>query len=97
MCNSSPNNKIVDQPKLKAFADRQNKRDLKIKILGGMYRKHCAETRKCRLPKFCPSPTMFSKGRGLRVVKSQDYVLQGHFKHFMLFIKSLLMALVLQP
>ena len=60
---SLPNNAILDQPKLKGFAENRNKCDLKIEIYFVKGKKHCGEKEKVHwLPAFSPFPTMFSKG-----------------------------------
>ena len=76
MCdiNFLPNDKILDQSKIKAFADNKKKCDQKIEICLGMGRKHCVERRKCWLPAFSLFPTMFSKAFFLGVLKSRDCV-----------------------
>ena len=59
--NSVPN-KILDQSKLKAFADDKINVTKNIEICYENGRKHCGRRRKCWLPSFSPFPTMFSKG-----------------------------------
>ena len=74
--NSLPNDKILDQSKLKAFAD--DKIDCWNDDLYLWYgRKHCGKRRKCWLPAFSPFPTVFSKAFFLRVVKSRDCVVKS--------------------
>ena len=52
---SSPNNKILDWSKLKAFTDILIKKyDSEIDINFGRYRKHCGKRRKSWLPAFSP-------------------------------------------
>ena len=70
--NSLPNDKILDQSKLKAFADDKINVKKKNEICSGKGRKYCGKRRKCWLPAFSPFPTMFSKGLFPRVVKSRD-------------------------
>ena len=72
--NSSPNEKILDQSKLKAFAEDNLKVIQMAKFLLVKVKKHCGERRKCRLPAFSSFPTMFSKVPFFKVVKSRDYV-----------------------
>ena len=60
--NSLPNNKILDRPKLTAFAD-ENVNDAKMMIsLYDREEKNFGKRRKCWLPAFSPFPTMFSEG-----------------------------------
>ena len=72
--NSLPNDKILDQSKLKAlnFCKRQNKCDLTTEICFGKGRIHCGNRRKCWLPAFSPFPKMFLNGLSYKVVKSCD-------------------------
>ena len=72
------NNKMLDQSKLKAFADNKIRvTGKKIEIYLGKGRKHCGKRRKCCLPAFSPFPTMFSKGFFYRVVKSCGCVVKS--------------------
>ena len=43
-----------------------------------MGRKHCGKRRKCWLPAFTPSLTMFSKGFFFKVIKSRDCVVKNY-------------------
>ena len=52
----------------------QSKCKWKVEIWFGKGRKHCGQRRKCWLPAQFPFPTLFSKGFLLKVVKSQDFV-----------------------
>ena len=72
--NAVPNRNFFDRSQLKAFADNENKCNLKKEILFGMGGKHCGKRRKCWLPAFSPFPTMFSKAFFSRGVKSRDCV-----------------------
>ena len=74
--NSLPNDKILDQSKLKAFADDKICYR-KMEIWFGKGRKHCGKRRKCWLPAFSPFPTMFSKGFLYRVIKTCDCVVKN--------------------
>ena len=78
MLNSLLNNKILDQSKFKAFADKKIILTKKSACVGKS-RKHCGERRKCWLPAFSPFPTMFSKAFFSRGVKSRDRVVKGLF------------------
>ena len=70
--NSLPNDKILDEAKLKEFADDKIK-SMKLIWLG---RKYCGKRRKCWLPLFSPFPTMFSNGFFLGFIKSLDCVVE---------------------
>ena len=74
---SLPNNKILDESKLKDFAEVHNIYISKIEFYYDMDRKHCGKRRKCCLTAFLPFHTMFSKGFFFRVVKSQDCVVKS--------------------
>ena len=64
-----PNDKILDQSKLKAFAgDKMNASQKNCNV----DRKHCGKRRKCLLPVFYPFPIMFSKSFLLGIVNSHD-------------------------
>ena len=49
-----------------------------------MVRKHCEKRRKCWLPAFSLSPTMFSQGFFFKVIKSRDLVVKRsrRFQHY---------------
>ena len=57
--NSSPKDRILDQSKLKVFADDTINVAEKLKFVVGKVEKLCGKRRKCWLPAFSPSPTMF--------------------------------------
>ena len=65
-----PNDKILDQSKLKEFADDKVNVTLKIKFVLGRVENIVGKRRKCWLPAFSPFATMFSKGFLYRVIKS---------------------------
>ena len=56
---SSPNDRILDQSKLKVFADDTINVAEKLKFVVGKVEKLCGKRRKCWLPAFSPFPTMF--------------------------------------
>ena len=72
--NSLPKDKILDRSKLKAFADDIINVNKKNEIGLGKNRKHCGKRRKCWLPAFSPSPSIFSKAFFSRGIKSWDCV-----------------------
>ena len=65
--NPSPQDKLLNSFKLRAFADDKIN-VTKKEILFGMVRKHCGKRRKCWLAAFSPFPTMFSEAFFSRVV-----------------------------
>ena len=68
---SLPNYKILDRSKLKAFADDKIYKNKKLKF--GLERiENVGKRRKCWLPAFSPSPTMFLKTSSFRIIKSWD-------------------------
>ena len=66
---------------IESIGRRQNRCNLKTKIVFGMGRKHCGKRRKCWLPAFSPSPTMFSKGFFFRFFKNRDCVVMSFKVH----------------
>ena len=68
--NSLPNDNILDQPKLKVFADD----NLNVAKMISLY--HIVENLVGKRRK-CWSPTMFSKGFFHSVVKTQDCVVKS--------------------
>ena len=69
--NSLPNDKMIDWPKLKAFADDKIK-ILKMMNLSLIRLKTLWEKEKMLVINICPFSTMFSMGFLPRVIKSQD-------------------------
>ena len=78
--NSSPNDKIFRLVQTQSIYAQQKKCNLTTDALFEMGGKHCGKRRKCWLPAFSPSLTMFLKGFFFRVVKSRDYELNSHEK-----------------
>ena len=76
LLNSLPNDKISEDSKLKASADKEINVTEKLKDFFWKGRNQCGKRRKCWLPAFSPFPTMFSKGLFFKVVKSRDYVVE---------------------
>ena len=74
--NSLPNNKILDWSKLKAFADDKIKLTKKSKLVSGRVENIVGKgenvVKKCWLPAFSSSPTIFRKRFSVEVVKSRD-------------------------
>ena len=68
-----PIDKFLDRTKLKAFANNELNAAVMMISLFDKSRKHCVKRRKCWLP-FTPFPTVFSKASFLRVINSQDCV-----------------------
>ena len=82
--NSLPNDKIVDQSKLKAFADSKINVTQKFKFVLGRVENIMGKGENAGYqhfllipPAFSPCPTMFSKSFFLRVVKSQDCLVKS--------------------
>ena len=78
------NDKILDEAKLKAFADNKlNVAQMMISLFDRV-EKRCGKRRKCWLPAFSPFPTVFSKALFFSVVKSRDYVVKsyGYFRYY---------------
>ena len=76
--NSSPNDKILDWSKLKAFAgDKINVIENLKFVLGWEENIVGKGKKKCWFPVFSSFPTMFSKSFFLRVVKSRDCVIKS--------------------
>ena len=73
--NPLPSNKILDKSKMKYL--QMTKTWLEYWLFLVASRKHCGKRRKCWLPAFPPFPTMFSNGLSLKVVKSQDWVVES--------------------
>ena len=76
MMNSLPNDTILDQSKLKGFADDKLNVTQKLKFILGRVETIVGKRRKCWLPAFFPFPTMFSNGFLNRVVKSRYCVVE---------------------
>ena len=68
--------------KIHSTCRHQNKGDSKIEICLGRGRKHCEIRRKCWLPAFSTSPTMFSKGHFFKVLNASDYLLRRYGADF---------------
>ena len=69
-----PNDKLLDETKLRAFADDNSKVATITISLFDRIEKHSGKRRKCWLPAFSSFPTVFSNGFFVRVDKGQDRV-----------------------
>ena len=86
--NPLPNNKILDQSKLKGFADDkvnviQNQKFVleRVKKHSGKRKNIVGKGENAGYQHFSPLPTMFSKGFFFKVVKSRDTVVESYI-HF---------------
>ena len=75
--NSLPNDSILDQSKLKAFAEDNINVNKKLKFDSGRVEKRCEKERKRWLPAFSPFLTVSSTELFLKVVKRRDCVVMG--------------------
>ena len=69
LLNTLPNDKILDQSKLKRFADNKINVIQKQKFVLERVEKIVGKGEKCWLPAFSPFPIMFSKGFFFKVIK----------------------------
>ena len=75
---SLSNYKVLDSPKLKAFAEDKVNVTKELKFVLGRPENIMGKGEKCWFPSFSPFPIMFPKGLFLRVVKSWDCVVKSY-------------------
>ena len=75
--NSLPNDKILDQPKFKTFADDKINVTEKLKFVSGRVENILGKGENADYHHFSPFPTMFSKGFFYMAVKNRECVVKS--------------------